>query len=235
MDDRRVRTTVEDEMRHHVGILFVILAVSGGACSAERQAAPSPAAPETTADAAPATEPRRAPSVLDVPVAPGRAATTGTPQPTLLRWDPPATWVTTKPASQMRLAQYRVPGAGGDAECVVFYFGPGQGGDPMSNAVRWAGQFRQPDGQPSVDRMTTTKLDDTTLPIHVVEVSGIYDGGMTMTDAPATELAGHMLLGGIVEAPDAPWFFKLTGPEVTVRAQRDAFVTMLRSAHLDGE
>ena len=29
----------------------------------------------------------------------------------------------------MRRAQYRISGSGGDAECVVFYFGPGQGGD----------------------------------------------------------------------------------------------------------
>ena len=30
---------------------------------------------------------------------------------------------TRTPSSSMRRAQYRVPGAGGDAECVVFYFG----------------------------------------------------------------------------------------------------------------
>ena len=46
----------------------------------------------------------------------------------------------------MRHAQYRVPGGNGDGECIVFYFGPGEGGDPMSNARRWAGQFDQPDG-----------------------------------------------------------------------------------------
>ena len=29
----------------------------------------------------------------------------------------------------------------GDAETVVFYFGPGQGGGVESNIARWAGQF----------------------------------------------------------------------------------------------
>jgi hypothetical protein len=38
-----------------------------------------------------------------------------------------------------------------------------------------------------------------------------------------------MLLGAIAEGPDAPWFFKFTGPEATVRAQRQAFVGMMRS------
>jgi hypothetical protein len=129
----------------------------------------------------------------------------------------------------MRLAQYRVPGPGGDAECIVFYFGPGQGGDALSNSVRWAGQFRQPDGSSSVDRMLTTRLESTRLPVQLVEVTGIYDGGMTMTDAPAVEKPGYMLLGAVVDGPDAPWFFKFTGPETTLRAQRAGFIELLES------
>lgn len=146
-----------------------------------------------------------------------------------LHWAAPADWVAERPSSEMRLAQYRVPGPGGDAECIVFYFGPGQGGDALSNAVRWAGQFRQPDGSSSVDRMLTTQLASTRLPVQLVEVTGIYDGGMTMTDAPAAEKPGYMLLGAVVEGPDAPWFFKFTGPETTVRVQRNAFVELLES------
>ena len=34
-----------------------------------------------------------------------------------------------QPSSQMRKAQYHVLGETGDAECMVFYFGPGQDGD----------------------------------------------------------------------------------------------------------
>jgi hypothetical protein len=47
----------------------------------------------------------------------------------------------------MRRAQYKVPGPAGAGECVVFYFGPGQGGDAQSNAERWASQFTQPGGR----------------------------------------------------------------------------------------
>jgi hypothetical protein len=53
-------------------------------------------------------------------------------------WDVPEGWTAVPPASSMRKAQYRVPGPGGDGECIVFFFGVGQGGDPMANAVRWA-------------------------------------------------------------------------------------------------
>jgi hypothetical protein len=129
----------------------------------------------------------------------------------------------------MRVAQYRVPGPGGDAECVVFYFGPGQGGDPRSNALRWASQFTQPDGRPSAEVMRSEALAGTPRPVQLVELTGTYDGGMTMTDAPAERRPGYMLLGGIADGPDAPWFFKFTGPEATVRAQREAFVGLLRS------
>jgi hypothetical protein len=129
----------------------------------------------------------------------------------------------------MRLAQYRVPGPGGDAECVVFYFGPGQGGDPQANAARWAGQFEQSDGRSSLDVMTIEPLGGTAVPVRIVEVHGTYDGGMTMTDAPPEKRPGYMLLGGIAEGPDAPWFFKLTGPAATVQAEREAFEALLRS------
>lgn len=144
-------------------------------------------------------------------------------------WTPPEDWIAETPASAMRLAQYRVPGTAGDGECVVFYFGPGQGGAPMANAERWAGQFSQPDGGSSLDLMQVTELTSTQVPVLMVEVTGTYNGGMTMATEPAPAMPGWMLLGAIAKGSDAPWFFKLTGPEATLREHRDAFVTMMES------
>src|SRR6185503_10900471 len=48
----------------------------------------------------------------------------------------PEGWAVEKPTSEMRLAQYKLPKAAGDAEdalLVVFYFGPGQGGTTQAN------------------------------------------------------------------------------------------------------
>ena len=53
-----------------------------------------------------------------------------------LTWTPPSDWVAETPSSSMRRAQYRIAGPGGPAECAVFYFGPGQGGDAKANAAR---------------------------------------------------------------------------------------------------
>ncbi len=129
----------------------------------------------------------------------------------------------------MRKAQYRIPGPGGDGECAVFYFGPNQGGDPTSNAARWAGQFKQPDGKPPEQAMKTSLIHVQGVPVMVVETRGIYTGGMTMGMQPAEEKPGWALLGAIAEGPDANWFFKFTGPEKTVTAQRAAFDAMIKS------
>ncbi len=210
-----------------ISIVLVGLAVFG--CSSQ----PPAVDPEPASSAPPAGAGRSA-RTLDIPGAgPAQGGpSTGSGEHTVgLRWEDPEGWVSVTPSSSMRLAQYRVPGPGGDAECVVYYFGPGQGGDPTSNAVRWAGQFSQPDGRSSVDLMKLTPLTGTPFPTQIAAVTGTYDGGMTMTDAPAEEQSSYMLLGGIVEGPDAPWFFKFTGPEATIRAQSKAFEELMRSLH----
>ena len=145
-------------------------------------------------------------------------------------WDVPEGWATETPASSMRIAQYRVPGPGGDGECVVFFFGVGQGGDPMANAVRWAGQFTQPDGRASQDVMQMEQLQAGEIQMLVVELTGTYVNLMVNDE----EMPGHMLLGAIAPGPDANWFFKFTGPKATVESERAAFEAMLRSLRSGG-
>lgn len=146
-----------------------------------------------------------------------------------LTWTVPEGWIAETPSSAMRRAQYRVPGASGDGQCVVYYFGPGQGGDAMANAERWASQFVQPDGRPSTEVLKTEELEVRGIPVLTVEVTGTYSGGMAMMGRPPQELPDHMLLGVIAEGPDANWFFKLTGPEATLREQKPAFEALYGS------
>ncbi len=205
--------------------LVLALVMLGGCREREPQAPESPVRP-AQALPIPGTEgalPQGHPP-LDGATTSGRGVT----------WGVPSSWIEIEPSSSMRVAQYRIDGAGGTAECVVYYFGPNQGGSAMANAERWAGQFTQPDGSPSSARMKVSDIPAATGAAHLVEVTGTYDGGMTMTDQPAKPQPGSMLLGGIVPGPDAPWFFKLTGPEATVRAERERFVALLRSVRADG-
>jgi hypothetical protein len=145
-----------------------------------------------------------------------------------LTWKAPAGWTRETPASSMRRAQYRIPGAAGPGECAVFYFGPGQGGDAHANAERWAAQFRRPDGSPVGDAVKTREIKVGDVAVLLVEVAGTYVGGMG--GAPAgPERANYMLLGAIAKGPDANWFFRATGPRATMEAQRAAFEDMIRS------
>jgi hypothetical protein len=166
--------------------------------------------------------PQTAPSLP--PPAPG----SGTGSAALV-WTVPAGWVEVPPSSPMRRAQYRVPGDGGDGECVVSYFGPGQGGSPEENAQRWVLQFKNANGSPAIERAKTSPFRVGDLKVLEVEVTGTYAGGMSMGMPNAEEKPEYMLLGAIAEGPDSNWFFKLTAPEKTARAQRAAFEQMVKS------
>ncbi len=150
-----------------------------------------------------------------------------------LEWTVPNGWESVKPGSSMRYAQYRVPGLGGDGECIVYYFGPGQGGDPQGNAVRWARQFSQPDGSDPVAAMKVEELEGGRVDVLVVSTRVTYSGGMAMM-GETKQLTDYALLGGIAKGVDAFWFYKFTGPAVTVDGNRSAFEEMMRSVHVPG-
>jgi hypothetical protein len=129
----------------------------------------------------------------------------------------------------MRRAQYRVPGPGGDGECVVFYFGPGEGGDPKSNALRWASQFQPAGGLSPEQALKTGEMRVGAIPVMTVEVAGTYMGGGAMMGGPSEPRPDYMLLGAVAEGPDANWFFKFTGPAKTIESNRAAFGELLKS------
>lgn len=138
----------------------------------------------------------------------------------------PAQWQAQPPASQFRLAQFRVPAAAGasDAEVVVFHFGAGQGGSAAANIARWSSQFADAEGKPVSPRTETFTAGK--LPVTLVELSGTYARGMGgMSGAPKP---GQMLVAAIVEAPEGNVIFQLHGDRATVEANRRAFVEMVK-------
>ena len=162
----------------------------------------------------------------DAVAAMGLTAAPGGEGDQAITWQTPASWVEEAPANSVRRAQYRVPGSGGDGECVVFYFGPGQGGDPQSNAERWAAMFVDAQGAPARPQTRTAEVAG--LPVLYVEAAGTYLQG-AMSAQAVEQKGGYALLAAVVEGPDANWFFKLTGPAATVAAARDGFETMIGS------
>jgi len=154
------------------------------------------------------------------------------PPPLALKWDDPARWQRRKPSSAMRAAEYLVPRAAGDSddgECTVHTFGPGQGGSADDNIERWVKQLEPTTAPParttrSVSGMTVTRVD----------VAGTFTP-MKMPGAPAVQgpRPGWRLLGVVVETPGGPWFFKVTGPDATVKAaakELDGLIDSVRSS-----
>ena len=198
------------------GVLLVMLAaLLGGPPSGDAQTRPLPPGHPPTGDSG---------AHPSIPVPPPGSGTDGQG----LHWKAPAGWTEEAPSSSMRRAQYRIPGPGGPAECAVFYFGPGQGGDAKSNAARWASQFHRADGGPVGDAVKSREIKVGDIPVVLVEITGTYVGGMG-SGPSGPERPNYMLLGAIAQGPDANWFFRATGPRATLEGQRAAFDGLIRS------
>jgi hypothetical protein len=206
---------------------FLLLSLS--ACGGDDT---GPAMEETAGEspAAEADPSSTAPSPSDAPVGPissrGEVVSGGgaAGQAAGLDFDLPAGWQAEQPSSSMRMAQASIPGPGGPGQLTVFYFGPGGGGGVEANIERWIGQMEvAPGTQPARET-----FDANGYRITVVDVEGTLLPS-TMGTGPTTPQPDSRLLGAVVEGPGGPWFFKATGPEATLAAERDAFLSMLRS------
>lgn len=138
----------------------------------------------------------------------------------------PNDWIAEQPGSSMRVLQYRVPGSGdgADAQFILYYFGPGQGGSPEANIARWRGQFSSAEDPvvPRVERFLAGEMSVTT-----VELRGDYARGVGM--GPVGEAKpDQILLAGIVAAPEGNLIAQLHGPAQTVGDRRRQFLHFLR-------
>lgn len=142
-------------------------------------------------------------------------------------WSAEPPLMRTRPANDMREAQYDVTGHPGTS-LAISHFDPevGGGGDVEANVERWVHQFQQPDG--SEARVTQRTVND--LRVTTVDVHGTFVGRQGMgTGAPPR--ADWRMLGAIAEGSEGLVFFKLLGPEAGVTAAEQAFEELVRSIH----
>jgi hypothetical protein len=213
------------------------------ACGGKTQEQRTNAAPTRTEEGAPASQqsgtaslapiPAHAPAMSGQGALPGQESMPGGSiggGSDALTWTVPKEWSLEPPKSAMRKAQYRLraaPGDREDGECVVYYFGAGQGGDVKSNLDRWAAQFTGfGSNRP---KFSETKVGG--LSISRAEVRGTYTPSpMMLGGGPEPQpKPDYMLLGAIVPGPEANWFFKCTGPGKTMEANRAPFDSLLAS------
>ncbi len=146
-----------------------------------------------------------------------------------VKWAPPAGWKTEE-ARPMRAATYTVPPAAGDkasAECVVYFFGAGQGGSVQANLDRWKGQLLAPNGQPADAKIAKRTIHG--LPVTTIDASGDYTGMGGPMASSKTVQNNYRLLGAIVEGPGGNVFIKFTGPAKTIAVNQIKFEQLLNS------
>lgn len=141
----------------------------------------------------------------------------------------PVDWTAKPISSNMRAADFVLPGKpGADAELIVYYFGADGAGSVEDNIARWLEQFEQPDGKPSRDVAKIEKTKFGGQDATFVSVTGRFVA-QAMPGTQAVDKADQALLAAIVGSPKGPYYFKLVGAKATVDANAKAFRSMLES------
>ena len=138
----------------------------------------------------------------------------------------PAKWKSTPTASRMRAAQFTVPGKAKTdaAECVFFYFGPGEAGGAQANLRRWAGQFAA-DPKPTI-KTEEAKHGET--PVVYLFAEGTYMSGPPFGGAKVPK-KDYGMTAAVLGTKPGYIFVKLTGPKATVESARADFKKMVES------
>ena len=149
-----------------------------------------------------------------------------------LKSQAPSEWEKQKPASSLRLLQFRVPHADNDpedAELVIFYF-DGGGGGLEDNRKRWQQKFIAPKGK-TIDEVT--KVDKFKVGDHdsvLVDIRGTYlFQPPGKGDVKKEQRPDYRMLAVILGTSKGPYFITLIGPQRTVEQREKAFVDWVKN------
>ena len=148
-----------------------------------------------------------------------------------LAFTAPAAWQTRPAASTMRVAEFVIPRAQGDAEdgeLVVYYFGTGAG-TVDANIDRWIGQIQQPDGSATKDKARRTNQTVNGLHLTLVDAEGTYVAQMRPGSTERFDKPGFRLRAAVVDTPRGPYYIKMTGPARTIGAADSAYTAFIGS------
>src|SRR5213592_2265010 len=134
-------------------------------------------------------------------------------------------WRSRPASSSMRVAEFVLPRAAGDAEdaeLVIYYFGTGAG-TIDANIDRWISQIQQPDGSSTKDKAKRATQTVNGLTVTTVDASGIYVAEMRPGATERYNKPGFRLRAAVIETPRGPYYVKMTGPAKTIGAADAAF------------
>lgn len=163
----------------------------------------------------------------DVEIVPGASSSSSRTEPYEasvggFKFMVPADWQEQPPKSQFVLGEFSLTGEGGPARLTL----SSAGGGLEANIERWQGQFsRGPnDPDPRQSEITFDGQKGT-----LVELSGTY----TDMFSGGNPNKNWRMLGVAIPLGPTNFFIKLTGPQATVTAHKDAFVKFVESAKPD--
>jgi hypothetical protein len=144
-----------------------------------------------------------------------------------LKWTDPAGWAS-QGSAPFRVVTYSVPGVPGSdkAECIVYFFGPGQGGTIDANLDRWKGQFSQ-NGKPADARVAQRTVHG--IRITTIDLAGTYTATGGQVKEGQGALPGYRMLAAIAAGAGGNIFIRFIGPEKTVTAGLAKYEQLLAS------
>jgi len=164
----------------------------------------------------------RAPKDTVTPAAATNAATEA--GPSSLHWKLPQGWQELPPSS-MRVGSFAVTGPNNQkAQVAIIPLAGGAGGD-FENVNRWRGQV----GLPRVGQDELAKLADN------VEIAGERGPLFEFAGVPLDGDKKTRLLAAILHRSGTAWFFKMTGDDEWVAAQKPTFLQFLKGVSFAGE
>jgi hypothetical protein len=106
----------------------------------------------------------------------------------------------------------------------------GAGGSIEANIDRWCGQFAQPDGGDTKDKLMKKSLKVAGCTVTLVDIPGTYldQPGGPFAGGPSVKRPGYRMLAAIVETPEqGNSFLKFYGPAATVERHAAGFQKMI--------
>jgi hypothetical protein len=229
MPDHLIKNTPADPARWTLvltSLLFLLVAgchrdeVKVYQTAKDQNQSPPQTAPALSTDSPNPALPPGHPDISSTPgFSPPAMSGSGSPR---LTWKTPDGWKELAPG-QMRVASFKITGAGGKlADVSIIPLGGIAGGD-VANVNRWRGQVGLEPVPADEIKKLAQSVEVAGQPADLYELAGKNPGN--------GEPAG--ILAAITQREDTAWFFKMTGDPEVIAEQKPAFVEFLKSVRFE--
>jgi hypothetical protein len=142
-----------------------------------------------------------------------------------LKWTAPPGWAS-QGAATFRVVTWKVQ----DAECIVYFFGPGQGGSVEANLDRWKGQFSQ-NGKPAEAKITRRTIHG--ISMTTIDLTGTYIATGGQVKEGQGPQPNYRMIATVTEGKTGNLFIRFIGPAKTVSAELPKYEQLLASFQRD--